>query len=211
MKTIVWKPRGSMAHHRSVSKFEIAEEHTTRKPVPGFSQLKPGQSQRVVTDDSVKISSTNNDRITFANGATIHESSTETGVSESGVLTRKSPGGDEVALDESYAWIDQDFEEGFQPAIYFKVQDQFGDYNEWKQSFPEEGGMRLTPPSADDGPGLPSFQLTPDGKLTAEIETYDFETRKMEARMEGEALVAKDGNFQFGIAPPVPMEWLIGG
>jgi hypothetical protein len=214
MKAIVWKPRGSMDHHRSVKKFEFAEEHTSKGPVPGFGDLKPGESWRVNRDDSVKISQTDNDRITFSNGASIHEVSGEYS-SESGVLTRMGPDGEQLSLDGTHAWIDpDDRSDEFQPAIFFRVEDQFGDYNDWKQTFPAEGGMTLNAPEGEDGLGMPSFQLSADGKLTAQFEHFGYEGTSIvqaDARLEGEALVAKDGSLEFGISPPVPVEWLIGG
>lgn len=212
MKTIAWKPRGSMSQHKTVKEWALAEEHTTKDPAPGFETLKPGESRRVIHDDSVQIKGTNNDRLTFSSGASIEEHSSESGLSESGVLTRKAPDGSESVVDGGHAYIDYDADaDDFQPAIFFNVQDQFGDYNLWKQSFPKEGGMTLTPPDSDDGLGLCSFQLSPDGKLTAEYRNYEFETEKMEARQVGDALVARDGKFEFGIAPPVPMDWLMPG
>ena len=51
----------------------LAEERTTKEPSPGFDTLKPGESRRVIHDDSVEIRDTLNDRLTFANGASIEE------------------------------------------------------------------------------------------------------------------------------------------
>lgn len=210
MKTIVWKPRGSMSHHSTVKQFEYAQEQTRKDPPKvGFDELKPAQSMRVVHDDSVSIDDTDNDRITFSNGVTVHEESYDSGLNENGALTVTHPGGKKVVLKDSFAWIDPDDESAeFQPAIYFKAKDEFGDLQLWKQSFPAGGGSEISVPEGEDGIGLPKFHFAPDGGLRAEMTDYYGEKTPMEARREGDSLVAKDGNFEFGLNPPIPVDWL---
>jgi len=210
MKTIVWKPRGSMNHHSTVKQFEYAQEQTRKDPPKAaFDELKPAQSMRVVHDDSVSIDDTDNDRITFSNGVTVHEESYESGLNENGALTVTHPDGKKVVLNNNYAWIDSDDEaEEFQPAIYFKMEDQFGYLQVWKQSFPAEGGSEITAPQGEEGMGFPDFHFAPSGGLRADMNGFYGEKTAVEARREGDALVAKDGAFEFGVNPPIPVDWL---
>ena len=56
--------------------------------------------------------------------------------------------------------------------------------------------------------GFTDFHFSPSGGLRADMNGFYGEKTPVEARREGDALVAKDGAFEFGVNPPIPVDWL---
>jgi len=202
MNRIVWTDRG-MGAHRSIKKFEYAKEHTV---APDFGSLKPGEHAQHET----KTRDTDNDRITFSNGFTVEEHSYESGLDESGVLHLKSPQGETELVDRSFSYIHtNDRSEELEPMVISRVETYPGNIVEWEQTFPKEGGMRFRPEAGSDRFTMPTFNISPEGDLSASLYSQVSGGNPVEARVEGQALVAKSGDFEFGIAPPIPAEWFL--
>lgn len=204
---IRWNNR-QLSPHRTLTKFETAVEVTSRSASPDFSKLRPGESEKHLPP-SVKERATDNDRITFTNGYTVEERSSDSGSDESGALYFRSPEGETEILDRGYHFIHADRETDYQPAVYSRnLPDQ--DVT-WQQSFPEEGGMKLRVVDEDRGVSMsyPDFTISPQGELSSSAYSSLTGGEKVEARLEGKALVMQAGDTQFAVVPPVPAEWFL--
>ena len=213
----VWANRGSVGAHKTIESFEYQQNRdipdTSRPAIP--KDLKAGQQlDHYQPEPETKVTHTLNDKIVFANGGSIEDQSSENGrYDESGTLLLKSPDGSSTELDSTHAWVDidndseSDVDNFAKPAVFFKVKTGSNDYEEWKQTFPSDGGTMLTPLDYENG--YASFQVSGDGKVSAQWENYGDRKTRADGSLKNGALVAESGKRTFAIVPPVPVEWLV--
>ena len=216
MITRVWADRGSVGNHKTIASFEYQQNQEILKSetpvVP--KDLKPGERfDQYNGEDKTVVSDTHNDRIVFANGGSIEDQPDQRGYDESGTLKLTSPNGETKELDSTNAWVAHDEEpecsrdeDIARPTVFFSVKNGSDDVDEWKQTFPLEGGTYITP--LDSRTGNANFRVSPEGKVTAEWEGFG-DRGPADGSLKNGALIAKSSYRTFAIVPPVPVEWLV--
>lgn len=190
----VWNTTQTMAPKSAVKDHKMRSEVTSYQDQLDIYALKPGQFRSAsLTKREDKITGSDDDRLVFWNGGSIEDKPGEGGL----LLTY--PDGTQR---EMPGWIDVFSEE---PMVNFKVEDRFGDWNTWSQTFPQDGGTRI---SVEEEEWQRQIDVSPSGQVAAKAEQWG-DPLEVSGKVEGPALVLQSDSHTEAIVPAVPMDWIL--
>lgn len=198
-----WVPE-KVGNHKSLARLDNLKVTKEANKAPQWENLQPGQSDRFQQSEE-SSRTVDIQKLSFQNGGSVEEVPDER-FWDSGKLVVTSPDGEKTTIGTengaSYVDVPEDGEHTYAISTYFD-----GELS-WKQSFPEGGGMILSP-GPEDRWLRPEFTVDSQGNLSATFETQDFEKEAVPAKLVGQTLVAGEGDGFFGVVPLVPAEWFI--